>query len=188
MSEKYKIKLRQGNKVRLFLDVDFQKLSNESKQSAQEALVSEQAATISAAAALVSEQNAAASAALFDDLNNIISEDADNDITLGSDGKLYSLPGGGGGGSQTIEYGTTITAAANLSRANQNFKTTLFDNASTTNLTLLLADWELGDWFVIRQFGDGRATILAENSNVNLPAWNKTIAKDMICTLNVTLL
>jgi hypothetical protein len=82
MSEKYKIKLRQGNKVRLFLDVDFQKLSTEAKQAALQALIS--------------EQNAAASAALFDDLNNIISEDADNDITLGSDGKLYSLPGGGG--------------------------------------------------------------------------------------------
>jgi hypothetical protein len=82
-----------------------------------------------------------------------------------------------GGGSQSIEYGTTITAAANLSRANQNFKTTLFDNSTATNLTLLLADWEEGDWYVIRQFGDGRATIVAENSNVKLPAWNKTIAK-----------
>jgi hypothetical protein len=81
------------------------------------------------------------------------------------------------GGSKAVVYGTTITAAANLSRANQNFKTTLFDNASATNLTLLLADWVVGDWFVIRQFGDGRATILAENSNVKLPAWNKTIAK-----------
>jgi hypothetical protein len=83
----------------------------------------------------------------------------------------------GGGGSQSIEYGTTITAAANLSRANQNFKTTLFDNASATTLTLLLADWEVGDWFVIRQFGDGRATIVAQNSNVKLPAWDKTIGK-----------
>jgi hypothetical protein len=84
---------------------------------------------------------------------------------------------GGGGGSQSIDYGTTITAAANLSRANQNFKTTLFDNSTATNLTLLLSDWEVGDWFVIRQFGDGRATIVAQNSNVKLPAWNKTIGK-----------
>ncbi len=75
----------------------------------------------------------------------------------------------GGGAEYSISYGTELTAAANLTRAAHVFKTTLFNRATAADLTLQVADWVVGDWFVIRQIGDGAATIVAEDANVKIP-------------------
>jgi hypothetical protein len=79
--------------------------------------------------------------------------------------------------SQSISYGTTLTAAADLTRAAHNFKTTLFDRSTAADLDIQKADWAVGDWFVIRQVGDGQATITPEDTDVVLPDWDKTAGK-----------
>jgi len=76
--------------------------------------------------------------------------------------------------SEGVVYGTEITAAANLTRSGHNFKTTMYNRATAADLTLQLADWQRGDWCVIRQIGAGQATIVAQNTNVKLPTWKKT--------------
>jgi hypothetical protein len=75
-----------------------------------------------------------------------------------------------------VQFGTELTAAADLTRANHAFKTTFFNKSTDADLELQLADWTLGDWFVIVQFGDGKATIVAENTNVKLP--DEVVTKD----------
>lgn len=67
-------------------------------------------------------------------------------------------------------YGTELTGASiELTRAAHNFKTTFFNDSTDRDLELKKADWQEGDWFVIRQFGDGQATIVPEDANVKLP-------------------
>ncbi len=80
-----------------------------------------------------------------------------------------------------IVYGTELTNAANITVANHRFKTTHFNSASDKDLTIQAADWVAGDWFVIRQFGEGVATIKGQNANVKLPDNVKTngIGQDM---------
>ena len=69
-----------------------------------------------------------------------------------------------------VNYGTEVTGASiELTRAAHNFKTTMFNDNIDRDLELKKANWELGDWFVIRQFGDGQATIVPEDANVKLP-------------------
>ncbi len=65
-----------------------------------------------------------------------------------------------------VNYGTTLTTAANITKTNHCFKETFFDKSDNSNLTLLNADWEVGDWGVIRPIGDGQATINPENETV----------------------
>lgn len=75
-------------------------------------------------------------------------------------------------------YGTELTGASiELTRAAHNFKTTFFNDSTDRDLELKKADWQEGDWFVIRQFGDGQATIVPEDGDVHLPDWDKTAGK-----------
>ncbi len=76
-----------------------------------------------------------------------------------------------------VFYAAEITDTANLVRNDRVLKTSLFNNAADKNLTLLKADWEEGDWMVIRQFGDGQATIVPEDANVKLPDKDSTPGK-----------
>ena len=85
----------------------------------------------------------------------------------------------GGGASNSVEYGTELTGASNLTRANHNFKTTFFNDSTDRDLELKKADWQEGDWFVIRQFGDGQATIVPEDGNVHLPDTDTTRGKGL---------
>lgn len=78
-----------------------------------------------------------------------------------------------GTATQKITYGTELTAAANLSRANHCFKETHFNKSSAANLTLLNADWLVGDWGVIRQI-DEQATIVPEDATVIITGGTKT--------------
>lgn len=98
--------------------------------------------------------------------------------TLKSELKDYfdSLYGG-----HNIVYGTELTNAANITVAAHRFKTTHFNSVSDKDLTIQAADWQAGDWFVIRQFGEGVATITPQNANVKLPDTTKTngIGQDM---------
>ncbi len=73
-----------------------------------------------------------------------------------------------------VQYGTELTTAADITRSAHVFKTTLWNKATDDDLTLKKADWVAGDWFIIRQVGDGQATIVAEDTNVKLPDWDKT--------------
>ncbi len=78
-----------------------------------------------------------------------------------------------GTATQKITYGTELTAAANLTRANHCFKETHFNKSSAANLTLLNADWLVGDWGVIRQI-DEQATIVPEDATVIITGGTKT--------------
>ncbi len=76
-----------------------------------------------------------------------------------------------------VQYGAKIEDTANLVRNDRVLKTSLFEHANDKDLTLLKADWEEGDWMVIRQFGDGQATIVPEDANVKLPDKDSTPGK-----------
>ena len=84
-------------------------------------------------------------------------------------------------GDFNIVYGTELTDAANLTAVAHKFKTTHFNSPSNKDLTLWEADWQPGDWLVIRQYGEGIATITPQNANVKLPDTTKTngIGQDM---------
>jgi hypothetical protein len=75
----------------------------------------------------------------------------------------------GGGGYQKISYGTEITDDANVTASGHKGKTTLVNKATAVELEVQLADWELGDWTVFVQFGDGAFDLTAQNANVKLP-------------------
>lgn len=76
-----------------------------------------------------------------------------------------------------VIYGSVITGNTGLTRNQRCFMTSFFDDSENRDLTLNASDWQEGDWFVIRQFGDGQATIVPQNANVKLPDWDKTAGK-----------
>ncbi len=78
------------------------------------------------------------------------------------------------------QYGTELSGNSDLTRSDHCFKTTMFNDSEDRDLTLLKADWQEGDWLVIRQYGDGQATIVPEDEDVNLPDWDKTAGKGFV--------
>jgi hypothetical protein len=78
-----------------------------------------------------------------------------------------------------VQFAADITDTANIVRNDRVFKVTLFDSATAKDLTILKADWQVGDYLVVLQFGDGQATILGEDADVKLPDYNKTAGKGL---------
>jgi hypothetical protein len=75
-----------------------------------------------------------------------------------------------------VQFGTEITADADITAANHKFKTTDINKSTAVTLTLKKNGFAVGEWFVLVQTGDGQFELDCD-AEVTVPDWNKSAGK-----------
>jgi hypothetical protein len=75
-----------------------------------------------------------------------------------------------------VQFGTEITADADITATNHKFKTTDVNKSTAVTLTLKKNVFAVGEWFVLVQTGDGQFELDCD-AEVTVPDWNKSAGK-----------